>query len=115
MGNFSGEFEARGRAVGLAEGRAMGRAEGQAAGRAEGQAAARAEGQAAGRAEGQAAGRAEGEATALLRLLEKRFGSATVTSELRERIFAADIATIEQWFDRAVEADSVSSVFDAPP
>ena len=123
MGNFSGEFEARGRAVGLAEGRAMGRAEGQAAARAEGQAAGRAEGQAvgraegeaAGRAEGQAAGRAEGEATALLRLLEKRFGTATVTSELRERIFAADVATIEQWFDRAVEADSVSSVFDAPP
>jgi predicted transposase YdaD len=61
-----------------------------------------AEFKAQGRAEGLAEGRMEGEAKVLVRLLEKRFGE--VSAKLRERIFASDIATIEAWFDRALEA-----------
>src|ERR1700743_1591648 len=60
--------------------------------------------------EGIARGKAEGEAQALVRLLEKRIG--TVSEALRARIFAADLASIETWFDRAIEATEFESVFD---
>jgi hypothetical protein len=60
--------------------------------------------------EGKARGKAEGEAQALLRLLEKRIG--TVSETLRARIFAADLASIETWFDRAIEATELESIFD---
>jgi hypothetical protein len=46
----------------------------------------------------------------LVRLLEKRIG--TVSEALRARIFAADLASIETWFDRAIEATEFESVFD---
>jgi hypothetical protein len=59
---------------------------------------------------GKAEGKAEGEAIALVRLLEKRIG--TVSEALRARIFAADLASIETWFDRAIEATEFESVFD---
>jgi hypothetical protein len=68
------------------------------------------EGIAVGKAEGKAVGKAEGEAQALVRLLEKRIG--TVSEALRARIFAADLASIEAWFDRAIEATELESVFD---
>ena len=67
--------------------------------------------EARGHAKGFAKGRAEGEAKALIRLLEKRFGE--VTSDLRERIFASDIASIEAWFDRALEARDLESIFQS--
>jgi Domain of unknown function (DUF4351) len=56
-------------------------------------------------------GRAEGEAKLLIRLLEKRFGE--LTPDLRQRIFASDIAIIEGWFDRTVEARDLQSVFQS--
>jgi predicted transposase/invertase (TIGR01784 family) len=68
-----------------------------------------AEGEAKGRAEGRAEGEVAGEAKALIRLLEKRFG--VVPSHLRERISRADAPSIEAWFDRAVEASDISSIF----
>jgi predicted transposase YdaD len=68
-----------------------------------------AEGEAKGRAAGKAEGRSEGEANALIRLLGKRFGA--VPLDLRERIFSADAASIQIWFDRAVDASDMSLVF----
>ena len=59
---------------------------------------------------GEARGEARGEAQALVRLLEKRIGP--VSEALRARIFAADLAYIEAWFDRAIEATDLESVFD---
>jgi len=68
------------------------------------------EGITVGEARGKAEGKTEGEAQALIRLLEKRIG--TVSEALRARIFAADLASIETWFDRAIEATEFESVFD---
>ena len=70
-----------------------------------------AEGKAEGRAEGKAEGKAEGRAEALIRLAEKRFGP--VPAALRDRILAADPATVEHWFDRAIDAPSLDDVFDS--
>jgi hypothetical protein len=58
-------------------------------------------------AEGEARGRAE----SLIRLTEKRFGP--MSPELREKIMGADAATIDQWFDRAIDAPDLHSVFDS--
>jgi hypothetical protein len=55
-------------------------------------------------------GRAEGGAKVLVRFLERRFGG--VSRSLRERIFASDLATIEAWFDRALDARELQSVFE---
>ena len=60
---------------------------------------------------GEARGRAQGRAESLLRLLEKRFG--TVSSRLRERIAAADVAALEAWFDRALDVQDLNSVFES--
>jgi hypothetical protein len=62
-----------------------------------------------GKAEGMAEGEAKGKAVALVRLLEKRGGP--LPDEIRQRIFAADAATLEVWFDRAIEASDLNSVF----
>jgi hypothetical protein len=55
-------------------------------------------------------GKAEGEATILVRLIEKRFGD--VPPHLRQRIFAADVATVEAWVDRVLDANDLQSVFE---
>lgn len=52
-----------------------------------------AEGRAQGRAKDLVEGRAEGEATALVRILEKRFGVLPVA--LRQRVLTADLGFIE--------------------
>jgi len=83
MGHFSQEFEARGRAIGEAKGRA----------------------------EGRTRGRTEGKADALLRVLEKRFGA--VPPRLRDRIATADVASLDAWFDRALDTSDLNSVFEA--
>jgi predicted transposase/invertase (TIGR01784 family) len=115
MGHFSQEFEDRGRAIGeakgLAEGRTKGLAEGRTKGLAEGRTKGLAEGRTKGLAEGRTKGRAEGEARALLRVLEKRFGA--VSSRLRERLMTADVASIEAWLDRALDAHDLNSVFES--
>jgi hypothetical protein len=59
----------------------------------------------------EARGHARGRAESLLRLLEKRFG--TVSSRLRDRIAAADVAALEAWFDRALDVHDLSSVFES--
>ena len=83
MGHFSQEFEARGRAIGEAKGRA----------------------------EGRTRGRTEGKADALLRVLEKRFGA--VPPRLRDRIATADVASLDAWFDRALDTSDLNSVFES--
>jgi predicted transposase YdaD len=82
MGHFSREFEAQGEA----------------------------RGEARGRLQGELTGRVQGEAHALLRLLEKRFGTV-VPAQIRERISTADLASIVAWFDRALEVNDLNSVF----
>ena len=68
------------------------------------------EGVVVGKTQGKAEGKAEGQAQLLVRLLEKRV--AAVPQALRARIFAADLASIEAWFDRAIEAPNLESIFD---
>ena len=60
---------------------------------------------------GKAEGRAEGEAKLLSRFLEKRFG--VVPSTLRDRLYAADVNTIEKWAERAFDAPDLQSVFES--
>lgn len=60
-------------------------------------------------AKGLAEGRAEGEATALVRLLERRFG--VVPAAVRQRVFTADLRSIETWFERAIDGPDLESVF----
>jgi len=56
-------------------------------------------------------GKAEGEAKILTRLLERRFG--TLPDPLRQRIFAADVGSIEAWVERAFDAPDLPSIFDS--
>jgi predicted transposase/invertase (TIGR01784 family) len=60
--------------------------------------------------QGRTEGRAEGEARALVRLLEKRFGP--MPADLRQRVFASGVTTIETWLDRALEAPELRRVFE---
>jgi len=90
MGHFSEPFVEQGRQQGRQQGRA--------------------EGHQLGHVEGRQLGRAEGAASALVRLLEHRFGP--VPSDLRQRIFASDVTTIETWLDRALEAPELLRVFE---
>jgi predicted transposase YdaD len=64
-----------------------------------------------GKAEGEAEGEAKGEAKILARLLERRFG--TLPGPLRQRIFAADVGSIEAWVERAFDAPDLQSIFDS--
>ena len=70
-----------------------------------------AEGEMRGELRGEARGELKGEAKALVRLLKKRFGE--IPASIREKIFAADVASIEVWADRAVAAPNLESVFGA--
>lgn len=76
---------------------------------AKGLAEGRVEGRAEGRVEGRVEGRTEGEAIALARLLETRFGA--LPTALRQRVFTADLASIETWFERAIDGPDLESVF----
>jgi predicted transposase YdaD len=79
---------------------------------AKGLAEGRFEGLAEGRAKGLVEGRAEGEAIALVRLLEKRFG--VLPAALRQRVFSADLGSIEAWFGQAIDGPDLESVFKSP-
>jgi hypothetical protein len=58
-----------------------------------------------------AEGRAEGIAEFVLRDLKRR--GIRVPSTARDRILACtDITTLERWFDRALDADSIEDVFE---
>jgi predicted transposase YdaD len=58
---------------------------------------------------GKAEGKAEGAALLLIHLIEKRFGAVPPSD--RERILAADLASIETWCERVLEAPDLPSVF----
>jgi len=66
-------------------------------------------GEAKGEARGLLKGRAEGKAEALLCLLAARYGA--VTPSLRSRICAAKLERVERWFERALVATDLRSVF----
>jgi predicted transposase YdaD len=63
-----------------------------------------------GRREGRREGRQEGEAALLLRLLERRFGP--LPDEVRDRVLAADTATLEAWGARVPDAGSLADVVE---
>ena len=58
---------------------------------------------------GKIEGKIEGEALALQRLLSQRFGP--IPAAIVERIAAADLEQIEAWFDAAITAPDMASVF----
>lgn len=62
-----------------------------------------------GRQVGLQEGRHEAEVTILLRLLERRFG--TLSPEIRQHIVSADPARIGQWFDQAIDASDLKTIF----
>ena len=64
-----------------------------------------------GKAEGEAEARLKGEAKVLARLLEKRFGA--LPGSARQRIFDADVKTIDGWVERAFDAPNLHAVFEA--
>jgi len=66
-------------------------------------------GRQAGLAEGKAEGIMEGERAALMRLLLKRFGS--IPDHLSARINAATLEQTRAWFDQALDADCLDTVF----
>jgi hypothetical protein len=53
-------------------------------------------------------GRAEGKAETLLRLLQRRFGD--VPQAARDRIANADVASLDRWLDRVIDAADLASV-----
>jgi predicted transposase YdaD len=57
-------------------------------------------------------GRVEGHAKSLVRLLERRFGG--LPAHVRKRVFAADVQSLDTWFDRAIDAADLQSVFAEP-
>jgi hypothetical protein len=59
-----------------------------------------------------AKGLARGKAEALVRLLISRFGA--LPPSIRKRIRGAKLASIERWFNRALDAHDLPSVFDRP-
>lgn len=62
-----------------------------------------------GLAQGLAEGQARGKSAALVRLLECRFGP--LPAGLPDTITKAGPDTVEAWFDRAIDADSLAKVF----
>jgi len=58
--------------------------------------------------EGEQKGRLEGEAALLLRLLERRFGP--LPDRVRDRIAAADTASLEEWSLRVLDAGSLDDI-----
>lgn len=66
------------------------------------------EGREEGELQGRQQGRQEGEAAFLMRLMERRFGA--LPSWARDRIAAADTATLEEWGLRVLDAASLDDV-----
>jgi hypothetical protein len=71
-----------------------------------------AEGRAVGRAKGRAEGKTDGLSEALVCVLTGKFGE--VTPSVRERIRAANLATLKRWLKRAIAAPDLPSVFAQP-
>jgi hypothetical protein len=62
------------------------------------------------KAEGMEKGIEKGEMLALQKLLSKRFGP--IASEITAKTSIATLEQIESWFDRAIDANQLSVVFD---
>jgi predicted transposase YdaD len=62
-----------------------------------------------GRREGRQEGILKGESALLIRLLERRFGA--LPGWARDRIASADIADLEEWSLRVLDAASLDEVF----
>ena len=62
-----------------------------------------------GLAEGEAKGKIVGQATALLRILERRFQH--VPKEIQTQIQEADLVTLERWFECALDAQTLADIF----
>ena len=60
-------------------------------------------------AEGRQEGRQEGEILALQKLLAKRFGA--IPFDITAQIANASLDQIEHWFDKAIDADTLTDVF----
>ena len=88
---------------------AKGEARGLVAGEARGLVAGEARGLVAGEAIGMVAGKVKGKAETLMRLMERRFGP--VPRKHRQRIAAAKIDQIEEWFDAAIDAPDPDAIF----
>ena len=99
MGAVMEQLRAEGEARGLARGEASGEARGLA------------KGEASGEARGLAKGRAEGEAKSLTRLLELRFGP--LPAAVKMRVGGANLAQLDAWIDRVLDAKSLDAVFGA--
>ena len=56
-----------------------------------------------------AEGRQEGEILALQKLLAKRFGA--IPFDITAQIANASLDQIEHWFDKAIDADTLTDVF----
>lgn len=70
-----------------------------------------AQGEARGKLLGEAQGKLQGEADALLRILARR--GVALAAEHKARVRAStDLAEIERWIDRALEAKSAEEVFE---
>ena len=76
---------------------------------AKGEAKGEARGLVAGEAIGMVAGKVKGKAETLMRLMERRFGP--VPRKHRQRIAAAKIDQIEEWFDAAIDAPDPDAIF----
>lgn len=94
---------------GKKEGREEGHMEGRIEGLKEGQKEGRKEGLKEGHQEGQKEGRQQGERLVLRRMLVKRFGALPEWAE--QRLIDADIAQLEQWTDRILDATTLDEVF----
>jgi len=70
------------------------------------------DGETKGEAKGEARGEARGEAKALIRLIERRF--SLLSPDQRTLIMGSDLATLERWFDRAIDAPNLDAVFAEP-
>jgi len=70
-------------------------------------------GEARGLAMGEARGLATGKAETLVRQLERRFGP--LDADRRGRVAAAGLAEINAWFDAAIDAPDLASVFGEGP
>jgi len=105
MRSYGEELVERGRQQGLAQGLAQGREQGLAQGWEQGREQ--------GREQGLAQGRLQARAEAVLRILAAR--GVLVGDEAQQHILACtDMATLDRWFDRALNATTLSDVLEDP-
>ena len=62
-----------------------------------------------GKLEGKQEGKHEGEMLALQKLLSKRFGA--IPADITRLIANAPLEAIENWFDRAIDAEHLADIF----